>query len=82
MLSPRFLLAISEHAKEEIQLLLFSSRLLAAMKSDSMRFTRILFYSVLSNLIWKSVKSNIMLSGHISKNSQTKILMAEAFVNT
>lgn len=38
LLSPLFLLAMSEHAKEAIQLLLFSLRLFAAIKLDSVRF--------------------------------------------
>lgn len=35
----------------------------------------------LSNMMWRSVKSSITLSGHVYKNSQTKSLMAEALVN-
>ena len=39
LLSPLFLLAMSEHKKEAIQLSPFSLRLLVAIKSDSVRFT-------------------------------------------
>lgn len=38
VLSPLFLLAMSAHVKEAIQLLLFSLRLLVAIKSDCVRF--------------------------------------------
>lgn len=61
--------------------LLFSSRLLVAVKSENMRLCGFKLYSILSNQIWKSVKNNITLSGHDSKNPQTWILMPEALVN-
>jgi len=38
LLSPLLLLAMSEHVKESVQLLLFFLRLLVAINSDSMRF--------------------------------------------